>query len=420
MRYDAVAVGPLDLASGIDFLKKSENHPLAWISANILDADNAPVFAPFIVKETGQLKTGIIGLTNQRTVLPEGFHMGDWRSILPTQLSNLSKGCDKIILLSNLSKNENEEIAQHYPEINLIITADPQMTTFAPEKFNNTIITGTVQQGKYLGILDITWGNTERWESEQDRRINSLNSSLDSVNAQLSELESQKNQTAPQDQLLFLKNSRQDLLQQISALKEKKEAENPKGTIPSSFTDKSLAITSSLPENADVEKIVSEIKQKILLLNNTPQRTNESGSNASFQGVAGFSGPYAGFSQCRACHQIQENFWLSTRHARSFASLQRARQEKNLECLPCHVTAGETFSPKNSDGMKGLLSLPPPMQTVGCEVCHGPARAHAENPANSWPAKKVDRKVCLSCHTKERDPGFDYEAKVKLIQCPSQ
>ncbi len=42
--YDAVGVGPLDLAGGIDLLLKSQAQGFPWVSANITDSRGNPFF----------------------------------------------------------------------------------------------------------------------------------------------------------------------------------------------------------------------------------------------------------------------------------------------------------------------------------------------------------------------------------------
>jgi 2',3'-cyclic-nucleotide 2'-phosphodiesterase (5'-nucleotidase family) len=214
MGYDAVAVGPLDLAAGAEFLKTQDKPAFPWISANLLNTDNHPVFRPFIIKHTDQSTTGIIGLTGT-TSLPANLHTGDWQTILPAQLQILAKKCNHIILLSNLPEKENYEIARQYPEIRIIISADPQFSNLSPVINNSTLITQTAQQGKYLGRLGIEWGNTSKWESGLDQP----------------------------------------------------RGTSPKDIPPSTFVSQFIALQSSLPQSPAVENIVSGIRQQISRLN---------------------------------------------------------------------------------------------------------------------------------------------------------
>ena len=128
---------------------------------------------------------------------------------------------------------------------------------------------------------------------------------------------------------------------------------------------------------------------------------------------------FTGYEQCRTCHPVQADFWQSTQHAGSYTTLLKAGQAKNLECLPCHVTHDANLFKKAAADMTELLSLPSSMQAVGCEVCHGAGRAHADTPHDIKPVRRPEKQICLNCHTKERDADFNYEKKIKLIQCPA-
>ncbi len=364
MGYDAVAVGPLDLAAGAEFLKQQDKPAFPWISANLLNTDNHPVFPPFIIKQTGQSTTAIIGLTGAES-LPANLHTGDWHTILPAQLQILAKKCDHIILLSNLPEKENYEIAQQYPEIRIIISADPQFSNLSPVINNSTLITQTAQQGKYLGRLDIEWGNTGKWESGLDQL----------------------------------------------------HGDSPKDTLPSTFVSHFTALQSSLPKSSAVENIVSGIKQQISRLNTAAPQTNSLQSATMIQDRQSVTG-FTGFERCATCHRAQTDFWKSTRHAGSYATLLKVGQANNLDCLPCHVTHDTPLFNKDPADMKQLLALPSSLQTVGCEACHGPGKAHADTPQGIKPVRRADKTVCLHCHTVKRDTAFDYEKKIRLIQCP--
>ena len=366
MGYDAVAVGPLDLVAGTEFLVNKGRPAFPWISANLMDADNRPVFRPFIIKQTGQTTTGIIGLTGA-TSLPANLHTGDWHTILPAQLQILAQKCNHIILLSNLPKQENDEIAQRYPAIRIIISADPQFSNLSPTISNSTLITQTAQQGKYLGELDIEWGNTGTWGADPD----------------------------------------------------KPQGTSQEGTLPSTFTSHFIALQSSLPVSAAVENIVSEIKQGISRLNTSPLPQKAMQPGAESHNIPQSAAVYAGFEHCGTCHRTQTKFWQSTQHAGSYATLVKVGQANNLDCLPCHVTHDNHLFPKDSTDTKELLSLPSSMQAVGCEVCHGTGKAHADNPQGARPVRRTKMTVCLQCHTEKRDPAFNYEKKIKLIQCPA-
>ncbi len=359
MNYDAVAVGPYDLSAGVDFIEKSDGQTFPWISANIYYADNASVFSPFIIKEIGGVKIGIIGLTNPSASLPPNLHFADWQDVLPPLVQTLTKKCDHIILLSNLANADNYLIAKECPGIDMIIAADTRYGNLSPVIHHKTLITQTGSRGKYLGFIKISWGRTGGWTMDQ----NTISTS-------------------------------------------------------STFSSRFIALTSSLPYDPHVERIVTQIKENIRDLNSINRHVITAKDQESVTGKQPIIS-FTGFNRCEACHQKQTAFWNTTRHARAYTSLVKISQNKNLECLPCHVTHRENLFLKPPEEASILLSLSPSMQTVGCEVCHGAGSAHADNPEKNKLIRRPSQKICLHCHTKQRDPNFDYVKKLKQIQCPA-
>jgi 2',3'-cyclic-nucleotide 2'-phosphodiesterase (5'-nucleotidase family) len=208
MGYDAVAVGPLDLVAGIDFLKNHISASFPWISANLVKGDHSPIFKPYIIVDTGQIKTGIIGLTQKTGYLPANLHVVDWQTVLPALIRKLSKECDRIILLSNLPPKDNNDIAKSFPDIRIIISADLQSGNLPPILNNNTLITQTSAQGQHLGMLTIDWGDSGRWDSDSN---------------------------------------------------------------PSTFTSSFISLSRSLPNSSDIERIISDITRQIQNLNRQPR-----------------------------------------------------------------------------------------------------------------------------------------------------
>jgi 2',3'-cyclic-nucleotide 2'-phosphodiesterase (5'-nucleotidase family) len=272
MGYDAVAVGPLDLVAGTDLLKKQNNSRFPWISANLVNVDNEPVFKSFIVKKTGQSKTGIIGLTHRAAFLPPDLHIVDWQTVLPTLVQELSKECGHIILLSNLPEKENIDIAKSYPDIHIIISADLHFGNLSPVLNNNTLITQTSAQGQYLGMLTVEWGNSGRWEVDLEKELGVLNSRVDAIDRKIKNMENQKNSvpdiTLQHEQAIY---DKQSIILQIESLNQKKREYSSKKLKPSTFTFNFTALNSSLPDSTDIEKIISGTKQQIRNLNKSSQ-----------------------------------------------------------------------------------------------------------------------------------------------------
>jgi hypothetical protein len=108
---------------------------------------------------------------------------------------------------------------------------------------------------------------------------------------------------------------------------------------------------------------------------------------------------------CQRCHQPQMDQWTETAHAGAFATLERANQSSNPECLRCHTTCSIDLPLDGSARVQGN------MRNVQCEVCHGKATDHARDGSYG----KVTVATCLRCHDKENSPDFDYAAYLPKI-----
>ena len=121
------------------------------------------------------------------------------------------------------------------------------------------------------------------------------------------------------------------------------------------------------------------------------------------------AGPaYAGTKACGSCHSKALEIWNRSRHAAALRSLDKVGQAKDPECVPCHVVG---LSEKS-----GFVSREktPQLASVGCEGCHGPGAAHAQQPSVVR-LRKADGDTCLRCHKPEHSPGFDFPKFWKSI-----
>lgn len=356
MAYDAVAVGPYDVAAGIAFLKNGKVRNFPWLSANLTDKHHAPIFPGNRILQRGAMRIGVIGLTGQLPKTSQETLVADWRKVLPEQLAEVAKHCQLIIVLSSLSTEENAEIARQYPQANLLITADQRQGNIDPQVDNNTLITQTMSQGKYLGMLNLEWIPGSSWAKNREQERST-----------------------------------------------------------SRYTGNFIALGKNIAEAPQVAALVDQVKDQILA-HNKNTAANAKKLNASDD--TAFAG-LAGNSSCQECHSRQAEFWGSTRHAQTYTALQQQQQNFNLDCLPCHTTGNRPSQKAAATAVEALLAVPPDLQAVGCETCHGAGLAHTKNPKQVKLRGKVEEKTCVVCHTKERDPHFDYRRKIDIVGCPA-
>ncbi|MGE3181924.1 MAG: multiheme c-type cytochrome [Phycisphaerae bacterium] len=133
--------------------------------------------------------------------------------------------------------------------------------------------------------------------------------------------------------------------------------------------------------------------------NSANQNTNDN----SDKGDSGLTGQFIGSERCSICHNNIHNDWTQTLHGRALETLEEIGQAENSACLPCHVVGfGESGGFVDRATTNSLAG-------VGCEACHGPSRAHAENVNDESlrPPKNIASEVCGMCHTGSHHPNFD-------------
>jgi predicted CXXCH cytochrome family protein len=117
---------------------------------------------------------------------------------------------------------------------------------------------------------------------------------------------------------------------------------------------------------------------------------------------------YVGVSRCGECHQLFVESWKETSHGSAFESLNNVGKSADPECLVCHTVGyGE------KGGFYSVESTPQ-LADVQCESCHGLDLRHLSD--FSEPMKKVEKSVCLKCHTEEQSPDFEYSTYREIIR----
>jgi 2',3'-cyclic-nucleotide 2'-phosphodiesterase (5'-nucleotidase family) len=263
MKVDAVAVGPFDLAAGLDLLQTSFKHGFPWLSANLLDQNGHPLFATSRIRKVGKIKAGLIGITGTTPSLPEGVVRADWQVILPSLIKKTAPQCDILILLSSLTPAENQEIATRFPTVHIILANNQDNGNMPPQLINNTLITQTERQGKYQGILTIAWHKSGKWETAQAEELTTLRNRLGALDWQLQRMHQKQEVQQPDylEKIKLVEQNRAEIAQQIITLEQnKKPAEGGASTFSHTF----LALGKTLPESAEIKSHLDEIKRRLI------------------------------------------------------------------------------------------------------------------------------------------------------------
>lgn len=185
MKLNAMAVGPKDLSAGSAFLLNSfsSTQPL---SANLLNKQTGvPVFKRYILLDVGNLKVGVIGLTESHRDLLENYIFLNTQTSLRDVLEIIQPEADFVVLLSNLPTPQNEEIAKEFHDIQLIISSDNSKGMIKSRSVNNSLIVQTINRGKQLGLLQLEVGTDKRWSPDFKSLIKSTSDQLAGVDWQI-------------------------------------------------------------------------------------------------------------------------------------------------------------------------------------------------------------------------------------------
>ncbi|HEY8542906.1 MAG TPA: bifunctional UDP-sugar hydrolase/5'-nucleotidase [Pseudothermotoga sp.] len=168
MKLDAATFGNHEFDKPKSVLAKQmalANFP--FVSANFTDPEGVVKVKPYIVKDFGDLKVAIFGLTTEETAILEPIYLngatfGNATQVSKALLPEMRTKADVIIALAHLGwepegegKTTSKQLAQLVDGIDVIIDGHSH-TKFENAQFvNNTIVAQAWEWGKYVGRLDL-------------------------------------------------------------------------------------------------------------------------------------------------------------------------------------------------------------------------------------------------------------------------
>jgi 2',3'-cyclic-nucleotide 2'-phosphodiesterase (5'-nucleotidase family) len=108
---------------------------------------------------------------------------------------------------------------------------------------------------------------------------------------------------------------------------------------------------------------------------------------------------------CEACHGDQVKRWKTTDHAKAYETLVKKSKQFDPKCLACHTVRFE--QPEGFNMKQQQMEL----VNVQCESCHGSAKEHLSD-MKPIPTPKPAMALCIKCHTADRCPSFEKDAKM--------
>jgi len=118
---------------------------------------------------------------------------------------------------------------------------------------------------------------------------------------------------------------------------------------------------------------------------------------------------YVGSAACRDCHPKEfESYSRYSKKAHSSQSVKTMASKLTPEelrgCFACHTTG------YGQPGGFESFEKTPELANAGCEVCHGPGRAHVDSGGDPGQIKAtLAMAECERCHNAERVRSFNFK-----------
>jgi len=159
--YDAMVLGDMDFRLGLDVLgQRIDEASFSVLSANVVIPETDQLFAtPYVVKEMGDHKVAIIGVTNQEAASAPGgaIVVLDPLKALQDLMVEVSKEADVIIVLSHLGTAVDMQIAGEVEGIDLIVGGQSRDVLNPPvwDELSRTVIAQAGHQGQRIGVVSL-------------------------------------------------------------------------------------------------------------------------------------------------------------------------------------------------------------------------------------------------------------------------
>lgn len=162
--YVAQGVGDRDLKLvGVANLKAIEaKGKVPFVTANLVDKDGKPVFAPYVVVERQGFKFAILGLmTGTATLNETSFQSEQGQYKIEPPLEAAKKYMPEIqklnptaiLLLAHMERNELDQLVKEVPGIDLILAGQGMSKSNYLEQIGDTYFVEGAQRGQVMNVL---------------------------------------------------------------------------------------------------------------------------------------------------------------------------------------------------------------------------------------------------------------------------
>ncbi len=401
---DGMVPGDGDLALGLDWLTEEVSRTGAPMLAANLECGGQAPFPPARTVAREGVTLGLVGLLGKALTVPEGCVVTDPRTSLVSALAGLQE-TDLVVLLSHQDPTEVEALLADVHDVDLVVSGGTGSAHADPRSLpGSALLLASGSRGKKLGKASITLvpggsgfeaeAAREKLEDRQ-RRIERKRASAQKQREAAPAEGSDRSIERADKRIEFYDRELAELAAERAAL----QVED--APLRHRLSHQLVGLTVAVADHPETAALLVAAKEEIETRRTTRPTVP----------VAPTAGPFVGSQVCAGCHPGPAAQWSQTPHAHAWTTLVAQKRSQDLDCFGCHATgAFHDAGPKHPD------AVPVSLQGVGCEACHGPGRAHVQNPGEAALVANPADAVCTECHDGVQDEGrFEpvaYRAKV--------
>ena len=158
MRYDAITLGELELARGVDYVQSIiDSTRVPIVLANVRFAKSKqPVGQRFVIRSMGDVSYGIIGLLGQDfgdgkdKFTDLGFVIDDPFEVAAKVVPEVRKKVDVVVVLAHLGSADALQLPKAVPGIDMVVFGH-YPGTVAPTQVGGAVTVRPGQRGQYIG-----------------------------------------------------------------------------------------------------------------------------------------------------------------------------------------------------------------------------------------------------------------------------
>lgn len=395
---DALGIGTSDLVLGVDWLQgEITQRELPATLANLTCGEQRPFPGHQVVVVDGA-RLGFVGVLSDSAQV-EGCAVSNNAQAVRAEMEAMGE-VDLLVVFGHGTNSDDETLASAVTEIDVIINGQARVTRVTPKSLpNGAVQLGAGSRGKKLGVAELilrpgaegfsSTGELENLRQRRDGFVERLASAENNLSAEDASV-----QQRAERQVRYFTEEIAEMDAEIAALTE------PVDGVVNEIRVELTELSRSVRDHPAVAGMLEQAQADITALEQAAA-VPELGDT-----------PYMGSAACSGCHAEIYAQWQSTAHARAYATLQVEERELDRDCFSCHVTGA-----MDPTGPQHPSQVPPHLQGVGCESCHGAGRDHMVSPAEGGMVRSPPQENCVQCHDGKQDEGrFDWERYLPMVQ----